>query len=244
MLPPRGQHDSMLPEIDQLLVIQDRDRKIRALRQELKHGPLERKQLEEKLAETQKQLEAVKQKSKELEVERKKLENEVQSKRDQIAKYQLQKFETRKNEEFQAFTTAIQHLEDDIRKIEDHELEIMEGAEELKPRIADADKTAQNTKASVERQLADLATKQKTIEEQIQQVEADRAKLAGTIEEELLYTYQRLFATKGEAVVSLEREICTGCHMKVTAATNAAARAGRSIVHCEQCGRILYYGES
>jgi uncharacterized protein len=231
----------MLREIDQLLVLQDRDRKIRALRQELKHGPLERKQLEEKLAETQKQFEAVKLKSKEQEVERKKLENEVATKREQIAKYQVQKFGTRKNEEFAAFSTAIQHLEDDIRKLEDRELEIMEAAELLKPQIAEADKAAQATKASVQRQLTDLDEKQKTIEQQIKAVEADRATLAEAVEEELLYTYERLFATKGDAVVALEHEVCTGCHMKVTASTNASARAGRSIVHCEQCGRILYY---
>ncbi len=233
----------MLPAIDQLLVLQDRDRKIRALRQELRHGPLERKQLDEKLADSQKQLDTLKLKSKELEVERKKLENEVQSKRDQIAKYQLQKFGTRKNEEFQAFTTAIQHLEDDIRKIEDHELELMEGAEELRPKIAEADKTAQATKASVERQITDLNAKQTAIEGQIKSVEAERAAQAAQVDEDLLYTFERLFATKGEAVVALEREICTGCHMKVTASTNAAARAGKSIVNCEQCGRILYYND-
>ena len=36
----------MLPEIEQLLVLQDRDQKIRTLRQELKIVPLERKELE------------------------------------------------------------------------------------------------------------------------------------------------------------------------------------------------------
>jgi len=231
----------MLQDIEQLLVLQDRDRKIRTLKQELKHGPLERKQLEEKLAGSQKQLDTLKAKGMELEVERKKLENEVQSKRDQIAKYQLQKFQTRKNEEFQAFTTAIQHLEADIQKIEDHELELMEAAEQLRPQIADATKEAQATKASVERQFADLDGKMKAVEQQIKEVEGERAKLAGVVEEDLLDTYQRLFATKGEAVVALDHEVCTGCHMKVTASTNASARASKSIVHCEQCGRIVYY---
>lgn len=233
----------MLKEIEQLLVLQDRDRKIRALRQELKHAPLERKQLDEKLAATQKSLEAVKQKGREVEVERKKLENEAQSKRDQIAKYQVAKFQTRKNEEFAAMTTAISHLEDEIRKIEDRELELMEAAEQLKPRIAEADKTATATKTQVAGQQADLDVKVKTIEGQIQTVESERAGLVGGVEEDLLDTYQRLFSSKGDAVVPLEHEVCTGCHMKVTAATNAAVRAGRGIVHCEQCGRILYRGE-
>jgi len=233
----------MLQDIEKLLVLQDRDRKIRSLKQELKHGPLERKQFEEKLAASQKHLETVKAKSMELEVERKKLEVEVLAKRDHTAKYQVQKFGTRKNEEFAAFTTAIQHLEAEIQKIEDREMEIMEAAEELKPRVAEAVQAAQATKALVERQILDLEGKLKAIEEQIKGVENDRDHLAGAVEEDLLETYQRLFRTKGDAVVAIEHEVCTGCHMKVTASTNASARAARVIVHCEQCNRIVYHNQ-
>src|SRR4051812_38945809 len=116
----------MLKELEQLLVLQERDRKIRALRQELKTAPLERKQFDDKLAATQRKLEATKLKSRELEVERKKLEIDVQSKRDQIAKYQTAKFQTRKNDEFQAMNTAIEHLQAEISTLEDRELELME----------------------------------------------------------------------------------------------------------------------
>src|SRR3954467_8017569 len=137
----------MLKELEQLLVLQDRDKKLRALRQELKVGPLERKQLDDKLASAQAKLDAAKLRSKEIEVQRKGLENDAQSKRGQIAKYQVQKFETRKNEEFQAISTAIQHLEDDVRKIEDRELELMEETETLKPQIAQADAENQAVKA-------------------------------------------------------------------------------------------------
>src|SRR6266511_2805670 len=97
----------MLRDIEQLLILQDSDRRIRALRKELELAPQERKELEEKLAVSTKQLDAAKLKAKELEVERKKLENEAQSKRDTIAKYNTQKFQTRKNEEFQALTNEI-----------------------------------------------------------------------------------------------------------------------------------------
>jgi predicted nucleic acid-binding Zn-ribbon protein len=34
-----------------------------------------------------------------------------------------------------------------------------------------------------------------------------------------------------------------GCHMKNTSALVHRVRLGREIVHCEQCGRILYYAE-
>jgi uncharacterized protein len=40
----------------------------------------------------------------------------------------------------------------------------------------------------------------------------------------------------------VEHGVCTGCHMKVTTATAARVKAGKEIVSCEQCGRILYLG--
>ena len=60
----------MLQEIEQLLTIQDRDRKIRALKNEIKLAPLQRKDLDARLAAAQQQLDAVKLKGKEIEVER------------------------------------------------------------------------------------------------------------------------------------------------------------------------------
>ena len=230
----------MLPEIEKLLVLQDRDRKIRTLKQELKFAPLERKSLEEKLAATLQNFETAKLKGKEIEVDRKKLENEAQAKRDSIAKFQTQKFQTRKNEEFQALNNEIKRYESDIETIEDHELELMESAEKMKAAIAGADREAQAVKAQVERQLADIAAKTTAVEGQLKELEAERAALAAQADEDLLDTFNRLFTNKTEAVVALEHDVCTGCHMKVTAQISVRVRGAREITHCEQCGRILY----
>ena len=235
----------MLQEIEQLLTIQDRDRKIRALKHEIKLAPLQRKDLDSRLAAAQQQLDTVKLKGKEIEVERKKLEVEAQSKRDQIAKYQTQKFQTRKNEEFQALTNEIKRFEDEVRLIEDRELDLMDGAEKMKVTIADAEKENVTVKAQVQQQLANLDAKTIAIQDQLKQIEADRNALASSVDEDLLDTYNRLFTSKGDnAVVALEHEVCMGCHMKLTTQTAVRVKGGREVVHCEQCGRILYWAES
>lgn len=233
----------MLPEIEKLLVVQDRDRKIRALKLELKLAPTERKEFEDKQVEAIKKLEAVKLKAKEIEVERKKLENDVQSRKDTIAKYQTQKFQTRKNEEFQALSNEIKRYEGEIQTIEDRELELMESADTMKVQVAETEKETQAVKAQVERQLANITSKIDAVGAQLKEIEADRAKLAAEIDEDLLDIYNRLFTSKHEAVVALEHDVCMGCHMKVTTQTVVRVKGNREIVHCEQCGRILYPGE-
>ena len=232
----------MLPAIEQLLVLQDRDRKLRTLRQELKVAPLQRKEFDDKLTAANARLEAAKLKAKELEVDRKSLEIEAQTKRTSIAKFQIQKFQTRKNEEFQALNNEITRYEDDVRKLEDRELELMEAIETAKAATAEADKQAKAVKAQTEQQLADLGAKVQAMEGQLHVVEAERAKLAEPVEEELLDTFNHLFANRGEAVVALDHEVCTGCHMKITTQTAVRVRGGREIVQCEQCSRILYPG--
>ena len=234
----------MLQEIEQLLTIQDRDRKIRALKHEIKLAPLQRKDLDSRLAAAQQQLDTVKLKGKEIEVERKKLEVEAQSKRDQIAKYNAQKFQTRKNEEFQALTNEIKRFEDEVRLIEDRELDLMDGAEKMKVTIADAEKENVTVKAQVQQQLANLDAKTIAIQDQLKQIEADRNTLASSVDEDLLDTYNHLFTSKGDnAVVALEHEVCMGCHMKLTTQTAVRVKGRREVVHCEQCGRILYFSE-
>ena len=234
----------MLPEIERLLVLQDRDRKIRTLKLEQKAAPLERKDLDGKLNSANSALESAKLKAKENEVERKKLEIEAQTKRDHIARFQSQKFQTRKNEEFQALNNEITRFEGEVQAIEDRELELMESAEKWKATVAEAEKNAQATRAAVQRQLADLDAKAQALQAQLDGLEKERGTLAGEMDEDLVDTYQRLFANKGEAVVPLEHDVCTGCHMKVIAQTAVSVKGGRSIIHCENCGRILFPGDS
>ena len=94
------------------------------------------------------------------------------------------------------------------------------------------------------KQTGDIEVKIKAIEEQLGGLEAEHARIAGGLEEELRENYERLFITKdGDAIVALSHDVCMGCHMKVTPTTSAKCRAGKEIVHCEQCGRLLYRGD-
>ena len=94
---------------------------------------------------------------------------------------------------------------------------------------------------SIARQMKDLDEKGATLEGQLNQLTAERTEIAAKVEEELLSLFERLFVSKGDAaVVALEHEVCTGCHMKVTAQTAHRVKNGKEIVNCEQCGRILY----
>jgi uncharacterized protein len=228
-------------ELEQLLVLQDRQQKIRQIQAEIKTLPLERAHLESQLSANAAGVEALKHKARQLEVERKKLELDVGTRGESIARLKTQQYQTRKNDEFQAIGHEIERYENEIRKLEDQELELMIEADKLKAEIEAADKIARATKDSISRQLTDLETKSKALGSQQQELETERETLAAQIDPDLLDQFERLFNSKGDAaVVAVEHGVCTGCHMKVTTATASRVKAGKEIVSCENCGRILY----
>lgn len=231
----------MLAELEQLLIVQDRQQKIRQFEAEIKTLPQQRKAMEAQLAAAAAAVEALKQRSRQVEVERKKLELDANTRRDSISKLRTQQYETRKNEEFRAIGHEIERYEKEIQQIEDNELELMEQAERLKNELATEEKRAAATRDLVRRQITDLEQKSKALEARLSELKQEREKIAAGIDEDLLSRFDRLFASKGDAaVVALDHEVCTGCHMKVTTQTAHRVKNGKEIVSCEQCGRILY----
>jgi len=210
----------------------------------LKSVPLERKALDEKVAAASAKIEATKDRARHVEVEKKKLELDVGTRNESIARLRTQQYETRKNDEFSAMGREIERFQQEISKLEDQELELMEQADQLKAQIGREEKETANTKGAIARQISNLEEKQGALGQRLEELKKEREELASKVDEDLLDRFNRLFASKGDAaVVALEHDVCTGCHMKVTTATAVRAKGGREIVSCEQCGRILYFAE-
>ena len=232
----------MLAEIEQLLVVQDHDTNIKALQNELQTLPFERNRLEKAIQDRTTALEGVRQRAKEIEVERKKLELDATIRREQIAKYKTQQFQTRKNDEFQALGNEIGRLESEINQIEDHEIDLMEQAENTGREIQRAESDFKVEQVQLKQQLAALQQKGELLTKTLEETKAARQRAAAAVaDQELLARYERIFLSKGgNAVVSIEHEVCMGCHMKNTTANVHRAKLAREVVYCEHCGRMLY----
>jgi uncharacterized protein len=232
----------MLAEIEQLLVIQDHDTNIKALENELQTLPYERNRLEQLIQDRTAALESTRLRAKEIEVQRKKLELDASARREQIAKYKTQQYQTRKNDEFQALGNEIARLDREITQIEDQEIDLMEQAETAAREIQSADSNFKTEQAQVLQQLGGLKQKGEVLTKTLEETKAARLKAAGAVtDRELLVRYERIFQSKGgNAVVSIEHEVCMGCHMKNTTTNVHRAKLAREVVYCDQCGRMLY----
>jgi len=232
----------MLPALEKLLMLQERDHDLLRLQAELAAVAPQRQTLQANAEAAQAGLEALRLRLKKLDTERKELELEVVAKQQQIERYSFQQFQTRKNEEYRALSHEIEMLQGQIVKIEDHELELMEQAETTQKAVAEAALTAEQVKRETDKQLADLAKREASLKERLAGLAQGREGLAAAVEGELLARYERLRKTKGERVlVGVAHSVCGGCHVKVPSQVLVHCQADLEVHGCPNCGRILYY---
>jgi predicted nucleic acid-binding Zn-ribbon protein len=232
----------MLETIEKLLILQDRDRRIRRVKGELMHIEPERQTLKGKAAAAQAALENAKLRVKKLETQRKELELEVEGKKELISKYANQQFQTRKNDEYRALQHEIDMCKEAIFKIEDQELELMEQGETAQREVARDTQASSEARKLVDDQLAQLAAREANLKKELAELEANREELASAVDETTRARYDRLVRNKGEnVVVGIQHGVCGGCHMKVPPQLLVMCQADKEVVTCSNCGRILYY---
>ena len=232
----------MLPELQQLLVLQEKDQHIRRLKLDLKRLPADQERAKGKLAADTESVRAAKEKVQLNEVAMKNLELQIQTRRDTIAKLKIQQYETRKNEEYAALGHEVERYTKDVAKLEDEELELMEKAESLKAALTEVQQALAVTQASVDEELSQIAQRQTNVTAQLNEFNGIRKGLADRADPDLLESYDRIFNHRGDsAVVELSGGICRGCNMKVTPACINAAKAEKSLTTCPNCGRFVYF---
>jgi predicted nucleic acid-binding Zn-ribbon protein len=232
----------MLETIEKLLVLQDRDRKINRVQQELAYIGPERETFHTKATATQAQLETAKTRVKQIESDRKQLELDVEGKKTQIEKYANQQLLTRKNEEYRALAHEIETCKADITQIEDQEIVLMEQAEQVQKEASRLAREADEIKKLAEGQIAQLGQREENLKKELAELQQGRAELAAAVDESVCQRYERLFKSKGEnVVVGVQHGVCGGCHMKLPAQILVMCQAHQELVSCTNCGRILYY---
>jgi predicted nucleic acid-binding Zn-ribbon protein len=232
----------MLDVIEKLLVLQDRDRKIHRVQQELAQIAPERETLRSRANSTQTQLDAAKTRVKQIESERKQRDLEVEAKKSQIEKYANQQLQTRKNEEYKALAHEIEMAKEAIFKIEDAEIVLMEQAEAAQKEVVRANGEANEAKKLADSQIAELGQREENFKKELAALQSGRAELASAVDESARNRYDRILKSKGDnAVVGIDHGVCGGCHMKLQQQLIVSCQAQKEIVTCSSCGRILYY---
>ena len=88
----------------------------------------------------------------------------------------------------------------------------------------------------------DWRSAQRAINEELASAQEEIGRLEAAMHPRDRSEFQRLMEKKGGlAIVLVAGGSCTACHVKVRPAALQALKAGREIVYCDSCKRILYW---
>ena len=232
----------MPPDITGLLSLQERDLRLQDLRKELERIPKQQDLAKQRLAAHEKAVADAKAAVQENEVAIKGVELDIGTRKESISRLKTQQFETKKNEEYQALGVKVTHYGEEIDDLETRELELMERGDQLKSLLAEAETAYGRTKGGVDEEVETLQVRADQFSRETESLEEERKQLLVGMEEETISIYERLLQKLGgPVVVPITRaRQCLGCHVKATPATMIRVQAGKELVNCENCGRILY----
>ncbi len=231
----------MLPEIETLLVVQDRDHTIQTLRSEIEKIPRDAAAIKKRLDLATQELETAKQAVVENELAIKKVDLDRKVRKDTIEKLNIQRFETKKNDEYAALGAEVTRYQDMVDILETEELEYMEKSDTLGASLSAAQEKLANVKSSMATEVKALTEKKTHNAARIEEVKADRTNLANELDPGLISMYERVFIKKGnQSVAPLNENKCGGCHMKVIADVVSNTIAEKAVCQCNNCGCFLY----
>jgi predicted nucleic acid-binding Zn-ribbon protein len=231
----------MLQEIENLLHLQDADKAIRRLQDEIAELPKRVAAIEHTLADTKLKLEKAQVAVKADEASRRKYETTISDLRGKISKYRDQSLDVKTNEQYKALLHEIQFAEKEIAATEDKILELMVNADarDKEVKAAQADLKAETAEIEKEKEQARQRTAED--EKQLSEWRAKRDAMRAGVNEDLLRHYERVSKFRGSGISEVRDHKCMGCQVMLRPQTYNDVRTGQQTVVCDSCQRILYF---
>jgi len=231
----------MLPDIEKLLRLQDADKEIKRLQDEVAEFPKRVAVIEQKLAGTKAQLEKAQAAIKSDEAARRKHDTTISDLRGKISKYRDQSLDVKTNEQYKALLHEIQFAEKEIAATEDKILELMVNADARDKEVKAAQAELKAEMAEIEKEKEEARQRTAEDEKLLTEWRGKRNELRDGIDADLLRQYERVSKFRGSGISEVRDHKCTACQVMLRPQTYNEIRSGLQLVYCDSCQRVLYF---
>ena len=232
----------MPTDLEKLVELQKVDLELARLNAQLAAIPKTIARIDAQLASARKRVEDARAAIKAGETAKRQYEQEIQSLNETILKFRGQSSSIKNNEQYKALLSEIAHAEGEIAGYEEKILEVMLNADSLQSQLAAAEAALKAESAEVERQKSEAAEGRRCGPVQpLPWRRPGATKLRKGVDETLLATYDRILKSRGYAVAEVLEHRCTACQVMLRPQVLSNIRAAQEVVHCDSCGRMLYY---
>ncbi|HSD71445.1 MAG TPA: C4-type zinc ribbon domain-containing protein [Thermoanaerobaculia bacterium] len=228
--------------LDQLYRLQDRIRFVRARERDRDTIPAELVEVDREYRAKVEAVDRLKNRRAEAEIERRRAHAELSEHREKLRKYQTQLRAVQNSREYGAVLNEIDGVEKLVRGMEDRisslDLEIESATKEL----AGREEMLPLESEQHEERLKGWRAEQRAINDELASAQEEIGRLEASMHPRDRSEFHRLLDKKGGlAIVLVAGNSCSACHVKVRPAALQSLKAGREIVYCDSCKRILYW---
>src|SRR5208337_5255555 len=204
----------MLPDVQNLIELQQADREIQRLKEEIAALPKRVAVIEAKLA------------VKTDDAARRKHEQVIQDEQGKISKFRDQSLAVKTNEQYKALLHEIQFAEQDIRAQEDKILELMVNAETREKEVKAAEAELKEETAEIEKEKTEARQRTAEDEKLLAEWTAKRDQARAGVDETLLRQYDRVAKYRGTGLSEVRDHKCLSCQVMLRPQTyNEIGRA-------------------
>ena len=232
----------MNPDLEKLIALQEADREIERLNQEIALLPRRVAAIESKLADTRARIEKAKAAIAAAQKDRKKLDTEIQDHQQKISKYRDQSLAVKTNEQYKALLQEITFAEQAIRACEDKILDGMLAVETQEKNQKAAEAELKQETAEIEQEKTEARTRTEEDQKQLADWAARRNLLRSEISADVVPYYDRVVTLRKSGIAEVREDSkCGACNVMLRPQTYNEVRANDRVIACDSCGRILYY---
>jgi predicted nucleic acid-binding Zn-ribbon protein len=228
--------------LDTLYRLQDRIRFVADRQKERDTVPVELTEVDQEYREKLDTVIRLKQRLVTADAERRREEAELVEVKEKLKKYQTQLRQVQTSREYGALLNEIDSVEKLVRSTEDRVLTLEEEIETARADLAAREEHLPEETEQHEERLKDWRATQRAIDENLEAARAEIRQLESQVPARDRAEFRRLIDKKGGvAIAKVVSSSCSACHVKVRPAALQVLKAGREIVYCDSCKRILYW---
>src|SRR2546423_6155134 len=203
----------MLRDVDNLIAVQEADKEIRRLKDEIAALPKTVAAIEAKLAGTKAALEKARGAAKADEAAKRKFESSIQDLQGKISKYRDQSLAVKTNDQYKALLHEIQFAEQDIRSNEDKILEVMINTELREKAVKAAEADLKSETAEIEKEKNIARERTAVDEKELAEWNAKRDTARTGVNPDMLQHYDRVAKHRGSGLAEVRDQKCMGCQV-------------------------------
>jgi predicted nucleic acid-binding Zn-ribbon protein len=234
----------LLTELSRLIDVQEIDKVIQEVTQELAKLPEELKAGETALEELKAAHAARLQELEDLKAQRRDTETEMADMEEGIKNSRQRLMEIKSNIEYKAMLKEIAFKEDQRDQRETRILQFMDLMETHKRLIAEQMGQMEELEAALVQQRQEVAVQVKKLQRELAELEERRKKVRKTVPAPLMKRYEFIRQRRNSsAVCPVHEGVCLGCHMNILPQQFIDLQKGLEILQCPHCQRILYWDD-